>query len=63
MNVPELFAHRLAFEGFHVKVVGFSRHDEEDHHRQIIPVHLGVQREDTREESRKNNVRLQHLEL
>lgn len=53
----------MAFERLHVKVVGFSRHDEEDNHRQIIPVHLGVQREDTREEERRNQVRLQYLEL
>lgn len=58
MMLPQLFAHRLAFERLHVKVVGFGRHDEEDHHRQIVPVHLGVQQEDTREEKGKNNVRL-----
>lgn len=57
INVPELLAHRLAFKRLHVKVVGFSRHDEEDDHRQIIPVHLRVQPEDTREEQRMNNVR------
>lgn len=39
--LPELLAHGLALEGFHVEIVGPSRHDEEGNDRLLTAVHLG----------------------
>lgn len=38
---PQLFAHGLALQGFHVEVVGPGRHDEEGNDGLLTAIHLG----------------------
>lgn len=39
--LPELFAHSLALQSFHVEIVGPGRHDEEGNNCLLTAVHLG----------------------
>lgn len=40
VKLPELLPHCLAFQGFHVEVVGLGRHNEKHHHRDVTFMHL-----------------------
>lgn len=39
-DAPQLLAHGLTFQAFHVEVIRLRWHDEENHHRHVTLMHL-----------------------